>query len=111
MSDPHAAPPDDEPRSPMWLPALGAALFVGLAVWWAVTPSAALPAPEGYPVASIVLNPTPPPAAPPAAGALAPAVPGSARQLNLPAPGQADLQQRLQNVHNAVAPAGGGARR
>jgi hypothetical protein len=46
MSDPHGSPPrlrDDEPASPLWLPALGAALFIALAVWWATLPSAARP--------------------------------------------------------------------
>ena len=40
MTDSHGSPPEDEPKTPMWLPALGAALFVGVALWWAVTPSA-----------------------------------------------------------------------
>jgi len=138
MSDPHAAPLDDEPRSPMWLPALGAALFVGVAIWWAVTPSAAAPLPEGYPIASIVVNPAPPPTAATAARPPTPGQPGaqpgtgvpgrapagvvappgspgpagSMRPLNALDPSKAaELQQRLQNVHQAAAPAGGGARR
>ena len=40
MSDPHAAPAEQEPQTPMWLPALGAALFIAVGLWWAVTPSA-----------------------------------------------------------------------
>jgi hypothetical protein len=77
MSDLHAAPLEDEPRTPMWLPALGAALFVGVALWWAVTPAAtpvAVPEPvasASAPVASAapaesvaVVAPTPPPSAP-----------------------------------------------
>jgi hypothetical protein len=38
----------------MWLPALGAALFVAVALWWAVTPSAPPIGPdvEGAPSAS-----------------------------------------------------------
>jgi len=137
MSDPHAAQLDDEPRSPMWLPALGAALFVGVAVWWAVTPSAAAPPAEGTPIASIVVNPAPPASAAPArpptpgqpgaqpgavvpglvpAGAVPPAgspgPAGSARPLNVINPAKAaEIQKRLQNVHEAAAPAGGGARR
>jgi hypothetical protein len=135
MSDPHAAPLDDEPRSPMWLPALGAALFVGVAIWWAVTPSAAAPPPEGYPIASIVVNPAPPqgaatvarpglpgqPGAQPGAGVPVRA-PGVAAPPGSPGPAgstrpaldpskAAELQQRLQNLHQAAAPAGGGARR
>ena len=46
MTDSHGSPPDDEPKTPMWLPALGAALFVSVALWWAVTPSAAPIAPD-----------------------------------------------------------------
>jgi hypothetical protein len=138
MSDPHAAPLDDEPRSPMWLPALGAALFVGVALWWAVTPSAAAPAPEASPGASVAVNPTPPASAPPArptmpgqpgtqpgtgapqmrapAGAAAPAgspgPAGSMRPVNTLNPTKAaEIQKRLQNVHDTTAPAGGGARR
>ena len=47
MSDPHAAKPvavDDEPKTPMWLPALGAALFTSIGLWWAVTPADPPPA-------------------------------------------------------------------
>jgi hypothetical protein len=48
MSDqsPHAhdAPPP-EPQTPMWLPALGVALFVGAAVWWATRPAPPPPPP------------------------------------------------------------------
>jgi hypothetical protein len=74
MSDPHAsssahaaAPADDEPQTPMWLPALGAALFVSVALWWAVTPSAPSPdaaaaAASASAAASAVAVPTPPPA-------------------------------------------------
>jgi hypothetical protein len=77
MSDPHAAKSvavDDEPKTPMWLPALGAALFVSVGLWWAVTPaappvadadqaasaSASAPAPTPPPAP----QPTPPPQAP-----------------------------------------------
>ena len=38
MSDPHGtatAPGDDEPRSPAWLPGLGAALFILAGLAWA----------------------------------------------------------------------------
>ncbi|MGH7293765.1 MAG: hypothetical protein ACRELB_02475, partial [Polyangiaceae bacterium] len=44
MSDPHAPPLDDEPRSPMWLPVLGAALFLAAGIWWAATPAITPPA-------------------------------------------------------------------
>jgi hypothetical protein len=37
MSDPHGhAKPENEPQTPMWLPALGAALFIAVALWLAV---------------------------------------------------------------------------
>ncbi len=38
MSDPHghSKPAEDEPETPMWLPALGAALFIALGLWLAV---------------------------------------------------------------------------
>jgi hypothetical protein len=39
MSD--HAPLPDEPKTPMWLPALGAALFLLAGIWWATRPSAA----------------------------------------------------------------------
>ncbi|HEY1696372.1 MAG TPA: hypothetical protein VGG39_29610 [Polyangiaceae bacterium] len=75
MSDPHAPPVDDEPKSPLWLPALGAALFVGAGLWWAVTPSAAAVAPEpsasesAAPAARpVAAAPNPAPTAPMAVG-------------------------------------------
>jgi hypothetical protein len=34
----HAPPPLPEPSTPMWLPALGAALFVLAGVWWVAMP-------------------------------------------------------------------------
>ena len=71
--DGHAPPPLDEPKSPMWLPALGAALFIAVGLWWAVTPSPPPPPPdEAEPAAS---------AAPQAAASAGPrpaAVPGAA---------------------------------
>ena len=39
MSDPHAAattPADDEPKTPMWLPVLGLALFLVFGLAWAL---------------------------------------------------------------------------
>jgi hypothetical protein len=77
MSDPHAAKSvafDDEPKTPMWLPALGAALFVSVGLWWAVTPpsppvvdtagAASASAPAAAPPAPPAPQPTPPPQAP-----------------------------------------------
>ena len=50
MSDdalhPHDPPPLPEPQTPMWLPAVGVALFVSVALWWAVTPKAPPPPPQ-----------------------------------------------------------------
>jgi hypothetical protein len=34
----------DEPKTPMWLPALGGALFLALGIWWIARP--AEPPPE-----------------------------------------------------------------
>jgi hypothetical protein len=58
MSDLHAAPLEDEPRTPMWLPALGAALFVGAGLWWAVTPAAVPVVAEPAPSASAPVAPS-----------------------------------------------------
>ncbi len=66
MSDPHAPTPaalDDEPKTPMWLPALGAALFVCAGLYWAVSPSSAPAAPTE---AAASASAAPPAAAPPA---------------------------------------------
>ena len=62
MADTAALPVDDEPKSPMWLPALGAALFVAVALWWAVTPPAPI-APEPQAAASAPAAAPPPPTA------------------------------------------------
>jgi len=83
MSDPHAAKSvavDDEPKTPMWLPALGAALFVSVGLWWAVTPPAPPPVDADQAAsasASAAAPPTPPaphPTPPPQAPAPRPAV-------------------------------------
>jgi hypothetical protein len=37
---------DDEPKTPLWLPALGLAFFVGLAIVWATLPETPPPAAE-----------------------------------------------------------------
>jgi hypothetical protein len=58
MSDPHAAPQEEEPQSPSWLPALGLAIFATLAIAWSLcsggSPS---PAAAGAEAASAVGNP------------------------------------------------------
>src|ERR1700691_5890754 len=102
MVDPTAAPPDDEPKSPMWLPALGAALFLGVGIWWAVTPSSQ-PPPAAEPPAEATAAAVPPAAARSAAGPPAPAKP-SASQALLPhaLPGAGPDPQRMLR-----APAGG----
>jgi hypothetical protein len=52
MTDPHGtatAPGDDEPRSPAWLPGLGAALFILAGLVWAASgraPPTAAPSPS-----------------------------------------------------------------
>ncbi|MGH7284889.1 MAG: hypothetical protein ACRELY_25465 [Polyangiaceae bacterium] len=50
MSD--HAPPPEEPKTPMWLPALGAALFLLVGVWWATRSQPVPPAPAPAPQAS-----------------------------------------------------------
>lgn len=70
MSDPHASAStqvDDEPKTPMWLPGLGAALFVAAGLWWAVTPGAPPPALDTAASASASASaPAPSPPPPPA---------------------------------------------
>jgi hypothetical protein len=65
MSTPHASAPrvDDEPKTPLWLPALGLAFFVALAVVWATSPSTA-PAASATAVPSTSGAKVPPPAPP-----------------------------------------------
>jgi|GEM_PF-1912792 len=94
MSDPHvpaSAPGDDEPKTPMWLPALGAALFIALGLWWAVTPSA--PSAAAAAAASASAAAAPPPPATIAAAAQPPARPAA------PSPnGAPDLQRQLEQL-------------
>lgn len=88
---PHHGPVVEEPRSPAWLPFLGAALFGLLLIWWLSTPSedaeaaaaaasasasaAAQPAEPAQPAASAPQgNPTPIRPAP--KGSLPPPPPG-----------------------------------
>ncbi len=47
----HGPPPPPEPKTPNWLPALGAALFLLVFVWWLATPAPA-PAAGASPDAS-----------------------------------------------------------
>jgi hypothetical protein len=92
MSDSHTpTPADDEPKTPMWLPALGAALFVGVALVWAVTPASPSIQPEPAAAAASdsvqAAPPAPPPPPPPTMTAVASARPspvpsGSAQQMN-----------------------------
>jgi hypothetical protein len=89
MTDPHVpTPAEDEPKTPMWLPALGAALFVGVALVWAVTPSSPPiqpePAASASASASAAQSAVPPPPPPTAvASARPPPMPsGSAQQMN-----------------------------
>jgi hypothetical protein len=69
MSNPHASAPrvDEEPKTPLWLPALGAALFVALAVVWATLPGAPPP------VTAVAAQTPGAAGAPPAGAATAPA--------------------------------------
>ncbi len=108
MTDSHGSPPDDEPKTPMWLPALGAALFVSVALWWAVTPSAPPIAPDDAASASAaVAAPPPPPATPPPQATQAAAQAGGAHQLP---PGGIKLdpkvEERMRKLHEGMAPGG-----
>ena len=54
----------DEPQSPMWLPALGAALFIGVGIWWMTGDDA--PAAENRPATSATASTAPTPTGAPA---------------------------------------------
>jgi hypothetical protein len=74
MTDPHSDPPsstDDEPETPVWLPALGFALFIVGGLAWAVTPPIQSATPPPLPPPVVVQAP-PPPTAQPVATAPAP---------------------------------------
>jgi hypothetical protein len=99
MTDPHSDPPsstDDEPETPVWLPALGFALFLVGGLAWAVTPPMASATPPPLPPPVVVSAP-PPPAPPTQQAAPAPAPPPTAPPLanppGFPRPG--GLQPRL----------------
>jgi hypothetical protein len=75
MSDPHTptsdtASFDDEPRTPMWLPAVGAALFLVVGILWAIS---ALSHPRADAAQAATVAPSA--AAAPSAAPLRPAVP------------------------------------
>jgi hypothetical protein len=103
MTDSHADPhsTDDEPQTPVWLPALGFALFVVGGVAWAVTPPAVSAAPPPMPAPSVVVAPPPAPqAAPPPAPQ-----PAQAPPTNPPQP----LQRPGSTVPKIVLPGAGSA--
>lgn len=50
------APLPEEPKTPMWLPALGAALFLIVGIWWATRPAPTPPAPANSSAASAAAN-------------------------------------------------------
>src|SRR5580692_6564204 len=103
MVEPTVAPPDDEPRSPMWLPALGATLFLGLGLWWAVTPSSqavASQAPSSATSAgasAAAAQPAPSAAPQPKASAAAPA------SAPLPSLSAGTAPQRMPKLRNPAA--------
>jgi len=81
MSESAHAQPLSEPRTPMWLPAVGAALFTLVGVGWALCPAArsqaadtesaaaaAVPAPAAQPVATVARPQAPAPAGSAATG-------------------------------------------
>jgi hypothetical protein len=93
----------------MWLPALGAALFLGAGLWWAITPAAAQPAPDAAASASAAAEgaaAAPAHAGPPQAQAAA-----NVPALNLP-PGHAGVAPGgpLPAGHMEPFPAGSGDR-
>jgi hypothetical protein len=104
-----ASPQEDEPKTPMWLTAVGAALFVGVALWWAVTPAARPPTPaETPPSASVAAaaaapNPqaqaVPPAQQPAAAGASAPQA-----RMQVPSALPPDVQKRLNDLRGKPHP-------
>jgi len=116
MSDLHAAPLEDEPRTPVWLPALGAALFVGAGLWWAITPAAAPMVAEHVPSASAAVVPVEPAApvvsaAPPPVAARS-AMPafgafGGRPPLGAPSGGPA-VDERMRRLHEQLRLKGGG---
>jgi len=104
-----ASPQDDEPKTPIWLTAVGAALFVGVALWWAVTPSTPAPTPaEAAPSASVAAAAAAPnPQAQALPPAQHPAAPGaSAQQARVPVPSAlpADVQKRLNELRGKPHP-------
>jgi hypothetical protein len=112
MSDLHAAPVEDEPRTPMWLPALGAALFVGAGLWWVLTPSAAPIVAEAAASASTPVAPAAPvalaPAPRPSAAAPSP-MPGLAgHPPSGTAPGGPAADERLRRLREQMQLKGAG---
>jgi len=71
MSESHEPAPPPEPQTPMWLPAVGAALFITVGLWWAVTPKPPKVEEEPPPAASAA--PQPAASAPRPAGTPSPA--------------------------------------
>jgi hypothetical protein len=49
----------EEPKSPLWLPALGGALFLSVGLWWAVTPSSPDPV-DAAPTTTVASAAAPP---------------------------------------------------
>ena len=66
----HGPPPPPEPHTPMWLPAVGAVLFLTVGLLWALsTPPKDPTETMGSPSAVVVSAAKPPPTAPPPRGA------------------------------------------
>jgi hypothetical protein len=119
MTDSHGSPLEAEPKTPMWLPALGAGLFVLVALWWAVTPSApAITADDTAASASVAIAAAAPPApaAPTAPAAAHLAQPMNAAANPAPVPSgipsgmhrlNPAIEERLKKAHQGMAPPGG----
>lgn len=115
MSEQHVAsgmPQDEEPQTPMWLPAVGAALFVGVALWWAVTPPVAPAAPAepaGSASAPAAAAAAPNPQAQAMPQPVVPAQPGAgAPTARVPVPAASalppDVQKRLNELRGKKHP-------
>jgi hypothetical protein len=110
MSDLHANPLEDEPKTPLWLPVLGAALFVAVGLWWAVTPSASAVQADQAPSASasvaVAVSPPPPQPQVPENAALV----ASARPVALPQPGS-PAEERMKKIREQINPRAPGGHR
>jgi hypothetical protein len=119
--EPVAALAADEPRTPGWLPALGAALFVAAAVWFLAiskgddaAAAAVASASASAPVAEVTAQPAPPPPAPPSPAREPfrraephPVAFDSAKPAAPPAPGNSALPLQIEKIRQKLRDKGG----